>query len=87
MPKPIKSPIKKNAESKGIVATAITVGIELAAELAKIAIEAIVNDDPATLKKVQDILPRGHKLRSEITYAVEMERLRKKLEAELAKKK
>jgi hypothetical protein len=86
MPKPIKSPSNVNAATKGIAASAVVVAVEVAAEIAKLVIEAIANDDPATLKKVQDILPRGHKLRSEITYAVEMEKLRKKLEAELAKK-
>jgi predicted translin family RNA/ssDNA-binding protein len=82
MPKPIKSPSNVNAATKGIASSAVTVGIELAGEVAKLAIEAIMNDDPKTLKKVTDILPAGHKLRSEITYAVEMERLRKKFAGE-----
>lgn len=73
MPKPTKS------TSKSIATAVIPVAIELGAEIAKLVIDAIANNDPATMKKVTDILPRGHKLRSEITYALEMERLRKRL--------
>jgi predicted translin family RNA/ssDNA-binding protein len=66
-------------ESKGIEMAAATVALDVAGEIAKLVLNAIANNDIATLKKVSDIFPRGHKLRSEITYALEMEKLRKKL--------
>jgi len=77
MPKPSK----KNDAAKSIATVAIPIAIELGAEIAKMVIEAIACDDPATLKKVQDILPKNSKLRAEIAYAAEMEKLRKKFEA------
>jgi predicted translin family RNA/ssDNA-binding protein len=66
-------------EAKGIEMTAATVALEVAGEIGKLILTAIANNDVTTLKKVSDIFPRGHKLRSEITYALEMEKLRKKL--------
>jgi hypothetical protein len=77
MPKPSK----KNDASKSIAAVAIPIAIEVGAEIAKLVIAAIANDDPATLKKVQDILPKNSKLRAELVYAAEMEKLRKKFES------
>jgi len=70
----------KDSTSKSIGSDAAVVALEVGAEVAKLVIDAIANDDPAALKKVQDVLPRGHKLRSEITLAVEQEKLRRKLE-------
>lgn len=72
----------KSSVGKSIALSALPVAVELGGEIVKRVIEAIANDDPATLKKVTDILPVGHKLRSEITLALEMEKLRKKLEGE-----
>jgi len=72
-------PKLETTEAKGIEMSAASVAIEVGSEIGKLILQAIASNDVATLKKVSDIFPRGHKLRSEITYALEMEKLRKKL--------
>jgi hypothetical protein len=56
--------------------------LKVVTEIAKMIFDAIAGGDLETLKKVDDFFPAGHKLRSELTYAAEMEKLRRKLAAE-----
>lgn len=67
---------------ESIGAAVVPIALELGAEIVKLVINAFTGGDLATLKKVTDLLPKDHKLRSEVVYAAEMEKLRKKLEDE-----
>ena len=58
------------------------VGLELLREIGKLILDAIASKDPATLKKVGDVLPKGSPLRSRLALLVE----RKKAEDELKRR-
>lgn len=55
----------------------VDVALELGAAITKVALEALRNGDPEAMKKVTDVLPPGHELRSKATLAVEESKTRR----------
>lgn len=52
---------------------AASVAAELGAAVLKLILEAFAQGDPKKLKRVTDILPRGHELKSKAALALERE--------------
>ena len=44
----------------------ITVGVDLLAAIARLIMDAVAARDPSTLRKVGDVLPAGHVLKSRL---------------------
>jgi len=65
------------AKSIGLEAT--MVALQLGAAVGQLVIEAIANDDVETLKKVNELFPRGHDLRAMVALAAADERARQQL--------
>ena len=57
----------------------VSIGAQLLAVVARIVIDAIEARDVSTLRRVGDVLPAGHALRSRLALADEEEKARREL--------
>jgi hypothetical protein len=64
----------KKADMKTMVGIeAASVALSIGAEIVKLILAAFAEGDPKKLKRVTDILPRGHELKSQAALVLEME--------------